>query len=81
MTYVSLKESLNAVESVLRKVECWQYSVPMIFDADALHQKLEDAERAIRNARRDFEKVRWASSGSELEFEEWLSQGPYSDLF
>ena len=81
MTCESLKESIGAVESVLGKVECWQYSVPMIFDVDALHEKLKDAERAIRNARRDFEKVRWASSRSDLKFEEWISQGPYSDLF
>ncbi|WP_373988193.1 hypothetical protein [Duganella sp. BuS-21] len=45
-----------------------------------IHEQVRVAKARLDNARRDFEKVRWSSSETDLDFNEWLTKHGHSDL-
>lgn len=76
----SLRNAIKDTESALEQINKWRYPVRILLDVNELHETLKHAEVQIRSARRDFEKARWASADTRIEFDEWLKKGPGLDL-
>lgn len=75
-----LSNAVKSIQSSVGLIKAWRYAMPELTNPEKLHDSLRHAELTVRNARRDFEKVRWASARTELEFEDWLRTGPGADL-
>ena len=58
----------------------WSYEVQNIFDAAEVHENICVAKAQLDGVRRSFEKVRWASASTDIEFDEWLIKNGYPDL-
>ena len=58
----------------------WNYEVPNIVDPSIVHDYIRVAKNQLDGARYNFEKVRWSSADTKLEFDEWLAQNGCSDL-
>lgn len=65
---------------VLGLLSSWSYEVPNIVDPEAVHEQISVAKAQLDCVRRNFEKVRWASVETELEFNDWLVQHGHADL-
>jgi len=61
-------------------VRSWSYEVPDLIAPSEIHDQVRAAKARLDNARRDFEKVRWAAAETELTFNEWLVKHGHSDL-
>lgn len=77
-------EGLVSVGNITSELACllcsWSYEVPNIIDPSEIHEQVRVAKARLDNVRRDFEKVRWSSAETELDFNEWLVQNGHSDL-
>ncbi len=58
----------------------WSYDVPNIIDASQVHEYIRAAKAKLDGVLRNFEKVRWASANTSLEFNEWLVEHGHPDL-
>lgn len=58
------------------------YDRPMLADPAKVHDALRGVVGAVRSARRDYEKARWAASDLEPaeSFDDWLSKHGHDDL-
>ena len=54
--------------------------MPGIIDAEKVHDTLKHAAASLDDARRNFEKARWASARTDADFESWLGNGQGRDL-
>ena len=54
--------------------------MPNIFDATKVHEHIRVAKAQLDDVRRNFEKVRWGSVSTDMEFNEWLIKNGHSDL-
>lgn len=70
----------STAAEVLGLLSSWSYEVPNIVDPDAVHEQIRVAKAQLDGVRRDFEKVRWASAGTDLDFNEWLVEHGHGDL-
>jgi hypothetical protein len=61
-------------------VRSWSYEVPNLIDPSEIHEQVRVAKARLDNVRRDFEKVRWASAETELEFNDWLVKHGHPEL-
>jgi hypothetical protein len=76
----SLAAAVNQIEATAALIESMRCSMPDLIDSEKVHNNLQYASTLLDNARRDFEKARWASAKTELEFEDWLNACKGSDL-
>lgn len=65
---------------VLGLLSSWSYEVPNIIDPSSVHDQIRAAKAQLDGVRRNFEKVRWASTETGLEFNDWLVQYGHQDL-
>lgn len=65
---------------VVDLIRSFNYEMPDLVEPNAIHDQLQLAKSLLDNARRDFEKVRWASAKTELEFNDWLISNGHTDL-
>lgn len=58
------------------------YNRPMLADPAKVHDAFRGVIGAVRSARRDYEKARWAASDLDpaVSFDDWLSKHGYDDL-
>lgn len=76
----ALMHALQEIKMALELIQTSRYAMPDLVSAESVHGMLRDAEVTITGARRDFEKSRWAAAKTGLEFEDWLKNGPASEL-
>ena len=76
----TLEDAIENLQKALALINSGRYSMPNIVDAEESHRLLKSAVQDIRLARYNFEKTRWASARTSLEFDEWLKSGPGKDL-
>jgi hypothetical protein len=76
----SLTAAVDQIESAAALVESMRYSMPDLIDAGKVHDTLKYASVLLDGARRDFEKARWASAKTEVEFDAWLLSSQGHDL-
>jgi hypothetical protein len=70
-------KTASEVEGLVRS---WSYDVPNIVDPASVHEQICTAKAQLDGARYNFEKVRWSSAETDLEFEEWLLKHGHADL-
>lgn len=58
----------------------WSYDVPNIFDASEVHECIRAAKAQLDDVRWNFEKIRWTSTNTDCEFNEWLIKEGHPDL-
>lgn len=80
LTLEGIKCAQSTAEEVIGLLSSWSYEVPNIFDAAEVHERIQAAKLQLDGVRRDFEKVRWASANTSLEFNEWLIENGHRDL-
>ena len=76
----TLTHAIQEAKASLELMQTARYTMPDLVNADSIHDMLRQAEVEIRSARRDFEKARWATARTELEFNKWLQLGPAREL-
>lgn len=74
---VDASETASEVSGLLSS---WSYDVPNIIDAAQVHEYIEVAKSKLDNVRRNFEKVRWASTATVADFDDWLRLNGHADL-
>ncbi len=62
-----LQESIELIQNS-------HYDLPNLVDSKEVHDGLKLAIAGVLEAAIDFEKARWASTSTGLEFEEWVSK-------
>lgn len=70
----------STANEVVGLLSSWSYEVPNIVDPSAVHEQIRVAKAQLDGVRRNFEKVRWASAGTDVEFNEWLVEHGHADL-
>lgn len=75
-----IRHAQDTAEEVTGLLSSWSYEVPNIFNASEVHEYIRAAKAQLDGVRRNFEKVRWASANTDLEFDEWLTENGHSDL-
>lgn len=75
-----IRHAQDTAGEVTGLLSAWSYDVPNIFDASEVHEYIRVAKAQLDGVRRNFEKVRWASANTNLEFHEWLIENGHSDL-
>lgn len=76
----SLNVAIQETTDALTLIQATRYAMLDLVSADQVHENLRIAEGLIRNARRDYEKSRWAAARTETSFDEWMKAGPGNDL-
>lgn len=78
------QEGLNSVNAITTELtsllRSWSYEVPNIIAPNEIHEHIRVAKARLDNVRRDFEKVRWSSAETDLDFNEWLVKYGHTDL-
>jgi hypothetical protein len=72
----ALKEASDA----LALIRSTRHFAPDMVESEQVHELLKMAALRLKSARRDFEKSRWASARTNVEFDDWLNNGPGHDL-
>lgn len=75
-----LHDAQTRISDVAGLLGAWSYEVPNIINAAEVHGAVCNAKAILDNARRDFEKVRWATSATDLDFDAWLIKHGHQDL-
>ncbi len=75
-----IKQAQDTASEVIGLLSSWSYDLPNIVNAAEVHEYARVAKAQLDGVRRDFEKVRWASANTELNFDEWLVENGQSDL-
>jgi hypothetical protein len=65
---------------VVGMLSSWNYDVPNIIDPSAVHEHLQVAKSQLDGVRINFEKVRWASANTDVDFDAWLRANGCADL-
>lgn len=65
---------------VVGLLSSWSYDLPNIVDPAAVHEQIRVAKAQLDGVRTNFEKVRWASANTDLDFDEWLRSNGCADL-
>ena len=76
-----IKQAQDTANEIVGLLSSWSYDLPNIVNAAEVHKYVRVAKAQLDGVRRDFEKVRWASANTELDFDEWLVENGQSDLF
>lgn len=80
LTLEGIKQAQDTAGEVIGLLSSWSYEVPNIFDATEVHEHIRVAKAQLDDVRRNFEKVRWASVSTDMEFNEWLIKNGHPDL-
>lgn len=75
-----IKQAQDTANEVVGLLSSWSYDLPNIVNAAEVHEYVRVAKAQLDGVRRDFEKVRWASANTELDFDKWLVENGQSDL-
>ena len=75
-----IRHAQETAGEVTGLLSSWSYDVPNIIDASQVHEYIRAAKAKLDGVRRNFEKVRWASANTSLEFNEWLVEHGHPDL-
>ena len=75
-----IQEAQNTANDVVGLLSSWSYELPNIINAAEVHNYVRVAKAQLDNVRRNFEKVRWASANTDLDFDEWLVKNGNADL-
>ena len=76
----AILDSVAHARDAGRMIDAARYELPNLTDPSAIHESLKQAQFCLVSARRDFEKTRWATALTELEFEDWLRSQGHADL-
>ena len=80
---ISLEALAFAVENVDKAsavIQAMKHNLPDLVSPTEVHDWLQSAAGQLISARRDFEKARWASVETDLEFNDWLRKAGHIDL-
>ena len=80
LTLEGIQQAQDTAGEVIGLLSSWSYEVPNIFNATEVHDYIRAAKAQLDGVRRNFEKVRWASTNTDIEFDEWLIKNGHSDL-
>ena len=80
LALASIRDAVSRAEEARCLIENISYSMPHLVNAAQIHELLDLSVRGLTSARRNFEKIRWVSANSGLEFKEWLNNNGYPDL-
>ncbi len=80
LTLEGIRQAQDKVGEVTGLLSSWSYDVPNIFYSAEVHESIGEAKALLDGVRRNFEKVRWASANTDLEFHEWLVENGHWDL-
>lgn len=80
LTLEGIRRAQGTSAEVIGLLSSWSYDVPNIIDASEVHEYIRAAKAQLDNTRRNFEKVRWASANTDLDFDQWLIEHGNSDL-
>lgn len=80
LTLDDIRDAISQTQEAIRLIECDRYSMPDLNSSVQIHQLLDISARCLTSARRNFEKARWASANTSLDFKEWLEKNGYSEL-
>ena len=80
LTLEGIQQAQDTAGEVIGLLSSWSYEVPNIFNATEVHDYIRAAKAQLDGVRRNFEKVRWASTNTDIEFDEWLNKNGHSDL-
>lgn len=80
LTLEGIKQAQDTAGEIIGLLSSWSYEVPNIFNAAEVHDSIRAAKAQLDGVRRNFEKVRWASTTTDMEFDEWLIKNGHSDL-
>jgi hypothetical protein len=65
---------------VVGMLSSWNYDVPNIIDPAAVHEHIQVAKAQLDGVRTNFEKLRWASANTDVDFDTWLQVNGCADL-
>jgi len=77
----ALKLAIEQASDAADVIAAATYALPDLTSPARVHELLRAAQLGLDAARRDFEKARWASSKTGLEFTDWLLKEGHADLF
>ncbi|MDP2032030.1 MAG: hypothetical protein Q8K29_01330 [Polaromonas sp.] len=80
LTLEGLEHAQRTAGEAAGLLSSWSYDVPNIFSASEVHEYIRVAKAQLDGVRRNFEKIRWASASTNLEFNEWLIENCHPDL-
>lgn len=75
-----IEQAHNTASAVVGLLGSWSYDVPNIVDPARVHEHLRVAKAQLDGVRMNFEKVRWASANTDLDFDAWLRANGCADL-
>jgi hypothetical protein len=70
----SIRAAITQANDAALSVKASRYALPDLTSAEHVHELLKSAALRLTVARRDFEKARWATANTDVEFEDWLRQ-------
>jgi len=72
----------NDLAEAKASISALGYNSPTLVDAGKVHDAFRGVTSAVRSARRDYEKARWAAAdlNPPISFEEWLTKHGHDDL-
>jgi len=76
----AIELAVKDASDALALIKSTRHFAPDMVEAEQVHELLKMAALRLKSARRDFEKSRWASARTSVEFDEWLKSGPGHDL-
>lgn len=80
LTLDGIKHAQDIATKIIWLLNAWSYELPDTLDATNIHEHIKMAKAQLDGARRNFEKARWASASTNMEFNEWLIKNGHSDL-
>ena len=75
-----IQQAQDTANEVVGLLSSWSYDLPNVVNSAEVHEYIRVAKAQLDGVRRDFEKVRWASANTELDFDGWLVENGQSDL-
>lgn len=75
-----IQQAQDTASEVVGLLSSWSYDLPNIINATEVHEYVRAAKAQLDGVRRNFEKVRWASANTGLDFDEWLVKDGHTDL-
>lgn len=76
----SIQASEQLVSEARGLIAAMSYTLPNLMSPAEVHDLLKTAANQLTGVRRDFEKARWASTKTSVEFEAWLRQSGHGDI-
>lgn len=75
-----IQQAQDTANEVVGLLSSWSYDLPNVVNSAEVHEYIRVAKAQLDGVRRDFEKFRWASANTELDFDGWLVENGQSDL-